>query len=93
MTILNLNEAPADPAARLTWMSGLNAAIERELDAAYAATYAQLRREGRLEWAIKQGLHGKKRILALTRKWNREQGQMVRWGDGADPTSSAYRLR
>lgn len=88
--ILNLDEAPAEPAARLVWLSGVKQAVEAELDSAYADVYAQLRREGRIEWAIKFGSHGRKRILALTRRWNREQGQMVRWNDGIDRTSSLY---
>lgn len=88
--ILNLDAMPSDPAEALLWLTGVKQAVEQELDEAYAGTYARLRREGRMDWAISVGVHGKSRILALTRKWNREQGRMVRWGDGIDPSSTAY---
>jgi hypothetical protein len=39
------------------------------------------------------GLHGKKRILALTRQWNRSQARMIRWNDGIDKTSTVYAER
>lgn len=89
--ILNLSEAPHDAAERLLWLSGVKQAAQTELDEAFTATYAHLRREGRLEWALEQHLHGKKRVLAMTRKWNRERGRMIRWNDGLDRTSSATR--
>jgi hypothetical protein len=91
MAILNLSHMPADPAERLLWLSGVKQAAQTELDAQFAETYAALRYQGRIEWAINQRLHGKKRILALTRQWNRQQGRMVRWNDGLDPSSTAYR--
>lgn len=90
MTILNLNGLTGDPTHDLIWLGGVKQAVTAELDDAYAEVYAGLRREGRLEWAIKNGPHGKKRILALTRRWNRERGQMIRWNDGVDYSSSAY---
>lgn len=91
MSILNLTDMPDDPAERLLWLSGVKQAAQTELDDAFAETYARLRHQGRIEWAISQRFHGKKRILALTRRWNRQQGRMVRWGDGIDATSTAYR--
>jgi len=90
VSILNLNEAPRDAAERLLYLSGVKQAVQTELDEAFSETYATLRRERRLDWAIAQGLHGKKRILAYTRLWNRRNGRMIHWGDSLDPTSSAY---
>lgn len=89
--ILDLSEAPHDAAERLLWLSGVKQAVETELNDEYADAYATLRREGRLDWAIAQKLHGKKRILAMTRRWNRERGRMIRWNDQIDRTSSAFR--
>lgn len=89
--ILDLSQAPSDAAERLLWLSGVRQAALTELEDAYAETYATLRRENRLEWAISLRLHGKKKILALTRRWNRQNGRMIRWGDQLDPTSTQYR--
>lgn len=92
MAILDLSGQPHDAAERLLYLSGVKQAVETELNEAYGETYAQLRREGRIEWAIEQGFHGKKRVLAMTRRWNREKaGRMVRWNDGIDRSSSAFR--
>lgn len=91
MGILKLDGMPDDPAQRLLWLSGVKQAAQTELDDLFAETYAALRHQGRIQWAIGQRLHGKKRILALTRQWNRQQGRMIRWNDGIDNTSTAYR--
>lgn len=88
--ILNLSDMPEDPLERLLWLSGVKQAVARELDDAYADAYAQARLTGRFEMALSLGLHGKKRALALTRRWNNNQARMVRWGDHIDRTSSAY---
>lgn len=93
MSILNLGDMPDDPAQKLLWLSGVKQAVQTELDEEFASVYAQLRREGRLAWAIGVGLHGKKRILALTRQWNRSQASMYRWNDGLDRTSTVYAER
>lgn len=93
MTILNLTAMPDDAAERLLYLSGVKQAAQTELDAAFAETYAALRHQGRLAWAVSVGLHGKKRILAFTRQWNRSQARMIRWNDGLDPTSTVYDAR
>lgn len=90
MSILNLADAPNDPLERLLWLSGVKAAAARELDDAYAKAYAEARLERRFDMALSLGLHGKKRALALTRRWNSSQARMIRWGDGIDKTSTQY---
>lgn len=90
MAVLDLSEMPNEPAAKLMWLSGLKQAALTEIEDAFADTYAQLRSESRLEWAIAQGLHSERQVLALTRRWNRQNARMVQWGDGIDRTSSAY---
>jgi hypothetical protein len=39
---------------------------------------------------VSAGPYARKRVLAMTRRENRRRGRSVRWGDGADPTSTAY---
>lgn len=90
MSILNLNDAPSDPLERLLWLSGVKKAAARELEDAYAKAYAEARLERRFGHALSLGLHGRKRALALTRRWNSSQARMIRWGDGIDPTSTAF---
>lgn len=90
MSILNLSDAPSDPLERLLWLSGVKSAAARELDDAYALAYAEARLQHRFDAALSMHLHGKKRALAFTRHWNSSQARMIRWGDGIDPTSTAY---
>lgn len=89
--ILNLSEAPNDPIERLLWLSGVREAVTDELEAEFARTYYTARLQGRLQAAILAGPYAKKRVLAFTRHENQKRGRTVRWGDRADPTSSAYR--
>lgn len=89
--ILNLEEAPSDPLQRLLWLSGVKQAAQRELEEAYAEAYFEARISGRFDAALSLGLHGKKRALAWTRRVNNARARMVRWGDGIDRTSSAYK--
>ena len=88
--ILNLGEAPDDAIQRLLWLSGVKEAAMRELDDAYAEAYFEARLTGRFDAALDLHLHGRKRALAMTRSVNNARRRMVRWGDGADPSSSAY---
>jgi hypothetical protein len=88
--ILNLSAAPEDPVERVMWLSGVAEAAHAELDEAFADAYFEARLEGRLETAIKAGPYAKKRVLAYTRAENERRGRTVRWGDGADATSTAY---
>lgn len=81
---------PDDPLEQLLWLSGVKEAVARELDDAYAEAYAQCRLTGKFDMALSLGLHGKKKALALTRRWNNSQARMVRWNDKRDRTSSAY---
>lgn len=88
--LLNLDDAPKDPAERLLWLSGVHEAVTSELDQAWAETYASLRQDGRFEWALRQGFHSRYRALKFTRQFNESRGRMIRWNDGLDRTSSAY---
>lgn len=90
--ILNLSEAPKDPVERLVWMTGVKQQVQDEIDTECEALYSRLRMEHRFDVVVAVGLHSKGRALALTRKANR--ARQIRWDDGLDPTSSAYkRLR
>lgn len=91
--ILNLADAPRDPLERVMWLSGVNEAVRHELVEAFGGAYFEARLHGQLEAAITAGPHGRKRVLAFTRAENERRGRTVRWGDGADPTSTAYAHR
>lgn len=90
MSILRLDDAPTDPIQRLWWLSGVREQVAKELDEEFARTYFNARLQGNLEAAIKAGPFARKRVLAFTRAENQRQGRVVRWGDQADPTSTAY---
>lgn len=89
--ILNLEAMPENPIERLLWLGGVMAAVREELDAEFADAYYEARLEGTFEVAAGLGLHSKKRALAFTRAENERRGRAVRWGDGVDPTSTAFR--
>jgi hypothetical protein len=89
--LLNLEQMPTDPIERVMWLSGVKEQVTRELDDQFSEAYFQARLEHRLETAIKAGPFAKKRVLAYTRRENQRRGRTVRWGDGQDPTSTAYR--
>lgn len=88
---IKLGRAPSDSADRLIWLSEQEQEVKRQFEDLYADTYSTLRMEGRLDWAISVGLHGRKRILTWTRRWNRKRGRMMKWGDGLDKSSTNYR--
>jgi hypothetical protein len=90
MPLLNLAAAPTDPIERIMWLSGVMKRAKVELDAELAKAYFDARLERRLDDAISAGPYARKRVLAMTRKENQARGRMVRWRDGADPSSSAY---
>lgn len=90
MTLLKLDAAPDTPIERIMWLSGVHEAVTAELDAAFAAAYYDARLKGLLEPAVEAGPHARKRVLAYTRAENNRRGRTVHWGDGADPTSTAY---
>lgn len=88
--ILNLDDAPKDPVARVMWLSGVKAQAYMELDAAFAEAYFEARLQQQLDAAIAAGPYARKRALAFTRNENERRGRVVRWNDRADPTSTAY---
>lgn len=88
--LLNLGSAPTDPIERIAWLSGVHAAVEAELNEAYSEAYFTARKQGRFLTALSLNVHGKKRALAYSRRWNNQLGRMIRWGDGLDPTSTTY---
>lgn len=90
MTLLDLTDMPDDPISRLLWLSGVNQAVARELDAAYAEAYFDARLQGNFDTALGLKLHGKKRALAYSRHHNNINRRLVRWNDGRDPTSTLY---
>lgn len=89
-SLLNLEAAPKDPLERIMWLSGVQARVTSELETAFSEAYFNARIQRRLDAAISAGPHSRKRVLALTRKANTRKGRMVKWGDGADPSSTAY---
>jgi len=91
--LLNLEAAPTDPIERIIWLSGVRAAVDRELDEAFGSAYFEARLQRRFETAVKAGPFAMKRALAFTRRENQRRGRTVRWGDGLDATSSAYEPR
>jgi hypothetical protein len=91
MPLLNLSDAPDDPIERVMYLSGVMEQVRKELDAAFAEAYFEARLQHRLESAIAAGPYAKKRVLAYTRRENQRRGRIIRWGDGLDATSTAYR--
>lgn len=85
--ILRLDDAPEDPVRRIMWLSGVMDAVRTELDAAFGAAYYEARLQGQFKDAVNAGPHATSTALAYSRHENRRRGQMVRWGDGLDPTS------
>lgn len=91
ISLLNLTEAPKDPIERILWLSGVREQALSELDAAFAEAYFEARLQQRLDTAISAGPYARKRVLAYTRHENQRRGRAIRWGDGLDPSSTAYR--
>lgn len=87
--ILNMQDAPEDPVERIMWLTGVKEQASAELDDALAEAYYNARLQRQLEAAVAAGPYARKRVLALTRRENEKRGRTVRWGDGADPTSTA----
>jgi hypothetical protein len=88
--LLNFEDKPRDPIAAIMWLDGVLEQVQTELDDAYAEAYFEARLQRRFPEALLAGRTSKKRALALTRKRNEQLGRSVRWGDGHDPSSSAY---
>jgi hypothetical protein len=91
MPLLNLDPAPDDPVERIMWLSGVMKQAKSELDDQLAKAYFDARLQGRLDAAVSAGPYARKTVLAITRRENQSRGRMVRWRDGADPSSSAFR--
>lgn len=91
MTYLNLDDAPSDSIERLKWLEQAEREARREVEQAYREAYFHARLEGRLNAAAWLGMHSMTRILRFTREHNNSLRRMVRWDDGLDSRSSAYR--
>lgn len=91
MTLLNLDNLPDDPIEAVVWLGGVAEQVRKELDLAFGQAYFDARLQGQLNAAILAGPYAKKRVLAYTRAENERRGRLVRWGDGVDVTSTAYR--
>lgn len=89
--MLDLSQAPSDPVARVMWLSGVKARVNAELDDAFGDAYFTARLQGQLENAISAGPYARKRVLAYTRHENERRGRTVKWNDGLDPSSTAYK--
>ena len=88
--MLNMDDAPSDPIERLMWLTGAKAQVAKELEQEFREAYFNARIQGRLDAAVSAGPYARKRVLAFTRAENEKRGRTVRWGDRADPTSTAY---
>lgn len=83
MNILNLKDAPENPVERIVYLSGVMAAVKRELNLELQRAYFEARLQGMFEEALALKLHPRKRALAWTRHENEARGRAVsRWGDG-----------
>lgn len=91
MAILRTDQLPKDPIDQIIWLDGVKRAVESELDLLYEDAYFQARLTRRFEAAVEAGRASRKRALAWTRRANERRGRSVRWNDGQDPTSTAYR--
>ena len=89
--ILNLSDAPADPVRRSMWLTGVLQAVEEELDEQYRVLYFDARLGGILPEVVAAGPHSMRQALAYARAENNARRRMVRWSDGLDSSSSAYR--
>jgi hypothetical protein len=89
--LLILTDAPEDSIERIMWLSGALDAAKREIETAFAEAYFTARLEGRFDSAVSAGPYARSSALRLTRQWNNRTGRMVRWGDGLDASSTAYR--
>lgn len=83
MTFLDLSSAPTDPIERLVWLSGIDQALRKEVNAAWQETYFESRLQGTFPQALDLKLHPRKRALAWTRHENEARGRAIsRWPDG-----------
>lgn len=89
--LLDLGGAPVDPVERIVWLDGVMAQVREELDVHYAEAYFLARLQRRMIEAVGVGNLSMKRALRLTRAHNERSGRSVRWNDGLDSTSTAYR--
>lgn len=78
---LDLTGLPDDPLEALAFLLDVEAQVKGELERAYARTYFEARLGGVIDVAIDLRRHGRKRILAMTRRLNYEGGSSVRWRD------------
>jgi hypothetical protein len=90
MSDLNLEGAPDSPIERLNWLFEREVEFLRDLHVAYSRAYFDARLGGQLDDALGLHLHGKKKVLAMTRRENYRRGSSVRWQDNIDRRSAPY---
>lgn len=88
--MFTVESPPHDALERLAWLTEKRREFDGWLEGEYQLAYFEARLTGRLEDALALALHGRKRVLAWTRRENSLRGRMVRWSDGADKTSTGY---
>jgi hypothetical protein len=90
MSLIDFSSAPEDPIERLMWLSGIDQALRKEVDQAWAEAYFDARVKGLFAEALSLHLHSKKKALAWTRHVNNERDRVVwRWRDGYGSSPSA----
>lgn len=85
-----MDDPPEDAIARLTWLADKRSTFNALIEQQFQQAYFEARMTGRLDSAISLGLHSRNGVLRRTRHENEARGRMMRWGDQADPTSSAF---
>jgi hypothetical protein len=83
MNYIDFSNAPENPIERLVWLSGINAAVQKEINGAWQLAYFDARQQGMFPEALALGLHSLKRALAWTRHENEARSRVItRWRDG-----------
>jgi hypothetical protein len=87
----NMDNPPDDAVTRLAWLADRRSTFMALIEQEFQQTYFEARLTGRLDAAVSLGLHSRNSILKRTRNENEARGRMMRWGDNADKTSSAFK--
>ena len=83
MNYIDFSSAPDNPIERLVWLSGLDQALRKEINAAWQEAYFDARVQGMLPEALDLRFHATKRVMAWTRHENEARGRVItRWRDG-----------
>jgi uncharacterized membrane protein len=80
--LLDYDDAPDDALQRIIWLADLEDLVRDEIDLQLQVAYFDARLQGRLEIALEIAPHGRKTLLAMTRRENEARGRQIRWGDG-----------